>query len=377
MAEFLTTKDCTAKIQNMVRDAEEKLWLISPYIDIDDQLKQRLQAKDREGGIDMRLVYRGEKLRAGEREWLKSLDSLEIRHDQNLHAKCYMNESDALITSLNLYAYSEVNNIEWGILVSQADDKELYGAIHSEFVDFVWDGATPEKSAKRSQTTEKRTSSASTTRSKTAKRPRKRAAAAKRQESLPKKGVCIRKGESIAFDILKPYCGKCYKRWSRYKNREYQEDRCHACGRDFATNADRPLCFDCIQRYGGPLVAAGHGFEQPEKGACIRDGEIIAFDLSKPYCGKCFRNWNKYKNRDYEENRCHACGLYGPSSMERPVCLTCYLKVEHLAFFRQQWGSDYEPLWVAFIDEEEYLQRQTAMQAAAALDEDDEDDLSW
>ena len=132
MAKFLTAKACAAKIEETARQAGEKIWLISPYIDIDEQLKQRLRARDR-AGIEMRLVYRG-KLPEGESEWLNSLDSLEIRRLANLHAKCCMNENEALITSLNLYEYSQNHNVEWGILISRRDDEELYQEIFKEAV---------------------------------------------------------------------------------------------------------------------------------------------------------------------------------------------------------------------------------------------------
>lgn len=158
MAKFLTAKACTAKIEEMVREAGEKIWLISPYIDIDEQLKQRLRARAR-AGIEMRLVYRGKKLPEGESEWLNSIDSLEIRSHANLHAKCYMNEREALITSLNLYEYSQMNNVEWGILVSRFDDGELYRRI-SEEADHVFRNSVVEKKpVKRPQPTTARTPS--------------------------------------------------------------------------------------------------------------------------------------------------------------------------------------------------------------------------
>ena len=148
MAKFLTAKACTAKIEEMVREAGEKIWLISPYIDIDEQLKQRLRARDG-AGIEMRLVYRGKKLPEGESEWLNSIDSLEIRSHANLHAKCYMNEREALITSLNLYEYSQVNNVEWGILVSRFGDEELYEQIRKEAVHVFQNSVVEKKPVKK------------------------------------------------------------------------------------------------------------------------------------------------------------------------------------------------------------------------------------
>jgi phosphatidylserine/phosphatidylglycerophosphate/cardiolipin synthase-like enzyme len=45
---------------------------------------------------------------------------------QNLHAKCYLSEKQCIITSLNLYDFSQINNNEMGVLISQAEDTELY-----------------------------------------------------------------------------------------------------------------------------------------------------------------------------------------------------------------------------------------------------------
>ena len=128
MAEFLTRSGCTNAIEQMAREAKDKLWLISPFIKITDSLKELLEDKDRDR-IDMRLVYGKSELREGEREWLESLESLRMYYRENLHAKCYMTEDVALITSMNLYEYSLLHNDEWGILVSKLDDKELYDEI--------------------------------------------------------------------------------------------------------------------------------------------------------------------------------------------------------------------------------------------------------
>ena len=109
---------------------------------------------------------------------------------------------------------------------------------------------------------------------------------------------------------------------------------------------DRPLCIGCRRTLGGALVKQGRGLIKPEDAVCIRDGEEIGFDLSKPYCGKCFRSWSRWKNREYSEEYCHICGLNGPSTMDSPICVRCYLNVQHLAF-TQALGDDYVP-WVDY-----------------------------
>lgn len=51
---------------------------------------------------------------------------------ENLHAKCYVNEREAIVTSMNLYEFSQVNNHEMGIYVTKADDPQLYEEIYTE-----------------------------------------------------------------------------------------------------------------------------------------------------------------------------------------------------------------------------------------------------
>ncbi len=422
MAQFLRRNGCSHHIDEIVHRAKEKVWLISPFIKIADHLKELLQSKDRDR-IDMRLVYGKSELREGEREWLKSLESLRIFYRENLHAKCYMNEDVALITSMNLYEFSQIHNDEWGILVSRHEDEELYQDILDE-ANLIFQNSKPESSPKESAV-DSQSASAPAAQTETAERepslpktgfcirdgepiefdvvkpycdecfrvwnrhknreyveemchscgieepatmdrplcldccnvellaasdlqfaieqtpsaPAAQTETAEREPSLPETGVCIRDGEPIGFDILKPYCVNCFMVWNMYKNREYEENLCHSCGRDWETGINRPLCHDCYRKYAGLLVARGHGRRQPEIVFCIRDGEFIEFDVFKPYCDKCFRSWNRCKNRGYEENMCHVCGREGTFTMDFPVCLYCLLNVEYMASFQVLWDN--------------------------------------
>ena len=56
----------------------------------------------------------------------KSLTYIRTSYCKNLHAKCYLNESLCIITSLNLYEFSQVNNNEMGVLIRRAEDTDLY-----------------------------------------------------------------------------------------------------------------------------------------------------------------------------------------------------------------------------------------------------------
>ena len=82
--------------------------------------------------IDVRLVYGKSELQPAETSWLKGLGYVRTSYCDNLHAKCYISESACIITSLNLYAFSQVNNNEMGILIRRDDDEDVYRDAYEE-----------------------------------------------------------------------------------------------------------------------------------------------------------------------------------------------------------------------------------------------------
>ena len=65
------------------------------------------------------------------------MDSIRTSFCKNLHAKCYLNENRALLTSMNLYEFSQVNNYEMGVLVVREEERELYDEIYRESMRIV------------------------------------------------------------------------------------------------------------------------------------------------------------------------------------------------------------------------------------------------
>jgi hypothetical protein len=76
--------------------------------------------------IDVRIVYGKNELQPEEINWLRELTYIRTSFCKNLHAKCYLNEESCIITSLNLYEFSQVNNNEMGIHLSRSQDPEIY-----------------------------------------------------------------------------------------------------------------------------------------------------------------------------------------------------------------------------------------------------------
>ena len=78
------------------------------------------------------LSFCGQPLQPQEIEWLRSLTFIRTSFCKNLHAKCYMNEETCIVTSLNLYEFSQINNNEMGILIHRGEDGQLYKDTYDE-----------------------------------------------------------------------------------------------------------------------------------------------------------------------------------------------------------------------------------------------------
>jgi len=131
VAKFLNTSATNYFLEELIKTAHDKLILISPYLKLNDRIKELLEDKNRLK-IDIRIVYGKNELHNDEISWLNELTYIRTSFCKNLHAKCYINETFCIITSLNLYEFSQVNNNEMGIAVSRKSDASLYKDTYEE-----------------------------------------------------------------------------------------------------------------------------------------------------------------------------------------------------------------------------------------------------
>lgn len=130
MVNFLKTAEITFRVEQLCDGAKEELILISPYFKGVPRLRSILEHKDR-NKIDIQVLYGKDELQPGV-TWLKSTASVRLRFCKNLHAKCFLNESELVITSMNLFEYSQANNEEMGVHVMKAEDPALYASVREE-----------------------------------------------------------------------------------------------------------------------------------------------------------------------------------------------------------------------------------------------------
>lgn len=218
MAKFLNTTGVSYHLEELIKGTKERLILISPYLQFTDRIKEHLSNLNIQKR-DIRIVYRENKLQLEENNWLESQIGIRTSLCKNLHAKCYINENEAIITSMNLYEFSQQNNNEMGIWLSKAQDTDLYNATLEEVQRLLTiseeirvtvkkvTADTPPKTERKSIET-RQTNKAS---------------------DKPT-GFCIRTGVSIPFDIEKPLSYEAYKKWNEYGDPDYAEKFCHFSG---------------------------------------------------------------------------------------------------------------------------------------------------
>ena len=233
MAKFLDTSGISHQLVQIISGSRGgRLLLISPYLKFNKQIKDRLEEQVQTWKTNVVVIYGKTELRAEETQWLAK-NGVTTSYREHLHAKCYMNDSHALITSMNLYEFSQQNNDEMGILVSAVEDPELYEKIKEE----------AERIYRRSVDLTLNVTPVEPPEDVVEKNP------------LPKEGSCVRCGETIPFDMKMPYCKTCYRSWARYRDDEYEEKHCHICGEEHGTSMAKPVCRACYRTHRTALRA--------------------------------------------------------------------------------------------------------------------------
>jgi hypothetical protein len=203
------------------------LTLVSPYLKLSKTLFERLKDASARG-VKIKIVYGKDELKPNEKNSLAEL-KCDLYFSENLHAKCYFNDTKMVITSMNMYEFSEKTNREMGVLIDRASDSAIYNRAIVETQSIINAAEViPNNKVDR----------------KLASRPNQNSSTG----FLPVFGYCIRCETRINFDPSKPYCPTCYSVWAEYTNPSYEENVCHCCGEFESTTMQRPVCYDCYKK---------------------------------------------------------------------------------------------------------------------------------
>jgi phosphatidylserine/phosphatidylglycerophosphate/cardiolipin synthase-like enzyme len=129
MAKYLRTTQVSAEVESLILDAKSTIFIVSPYLKLSDRIKELLYDKNLLR-VNIQIIFGKNDLSPTETSFLKELKYVQLFFSKNLHAKCYFNEDKMIITSMNLYEFSQQNNREMGVLLDCADDndKVVYNA---------------------------------------------------------------------------------------------------------------------------------------------------------------------------------------------------------------------------------------------------------
>lgn len=166
--------------------------------------------------------------------FLQNLENAKIKSIEGLQAKIYLNESTAIITSMNLYLYSQQNNKEVGLIFDAVKDKEMYDQIFKEVTRLI------EEADKIQYKVTLEKEQPITVKPEIAKEKPS-------VKTLPKSdknnGYCIRCRTQMELNPDKPLCSKCYPIWAKYSDPDYPEKYCHICGKESEQTYSKPVCY--------------------------------------------------------------------------------------------------------------------------------------
>ena len=191
------------EIFEIIDRAKNEIFIVSPYIDPGNTITEKIIKRAKEN-IQITVIHKTDQLKKDEfQRFYNRLTATNVvfYNNPSLHSKIYCNESEALMTSMNLLTSSMENSIESGITLNY---KDSYKAIRSHIVDIL----------NSDQTSLTNIDNASTD-----------------------LGFCIKSKQRINYNPKKPVAFHVYK-----IDRSQKGQYCHKCGKECHTTINNPFC---------------------------------------------------------------------------------------------------------------------------------------
>ncbi|MFV8339622.1 phospholipase D family protein [Flavobacterium sp. LB3P21] len=315
MAEFITDKQLDDKLTDIIWNAKKELIILSPFIRLDDYCKN-VVFKNLKNNPELEIILvfgknEGETQRSltpADLELFKELSNITIIYCKNLHAKYYANESEALLTSLNLLGKSMTENVEYGICFQNS--KLSLEKLYIDSISYTNQVITKNPCVYIKRPVFKKTNFGLTKKYVESKILYDVTDALYRNRDFEKKYY-----NDFEYDILetdvKPtreeYVPETKSiprqqsyRTNRYKQAEFVEEEKE------------------LQKFSN---SRNDRNQHEDYGYCIRTGVKIPFDPQRPFCLEAYRSWAAFENWNYRENYCHKTGREsnGKTSMTKPV----------------------------------------------------------
>jgi hypothetical protein len=257
MAVFLTGQELNDQILSIIQSAKHRLCLISPYIKLHDHFFAALRERINDRSLETTLIFRESEpnplVNIFDRDlnMFKSFENIHIRINKDLHGKFYGNESGFLITSMNLNAYAQKHNHEFGVYFAtnakseskseaelRQNAKKAIAQIFAKSKPIMSQLPNPVDELFEMEDSLRHFDYIGTHTGNTTVHP-------KELREIPKMGFCIRTGKEIPFNINKPYSYGAYRVWLKQKDKNAPETYCHLTGEPtmHEVSFDYPIAF--------------------------------------------------------------------------------------------------------------------------------------
>ena len=97
MSKFLDKDKAVAEIKDLVKNADQTLVLISPYLKLSKDFKELLLFRNSKDKVTT-IIFGKQELNPDEMKFLQGIQFVSLYYNEDLHAKCYVNDSKMIIT---------------------------------------------------------------------------------------------------------------------------------------------------------------------------------------------------------------------------------------------------------------------------------------
>jgi hypothetical protein len=236
----LTEVNHTGAIQALVQRAEKLLILTTAYFDPWNLLEVEIQ-QAAQRGVNVLLLVRGDEQETKQYERARALERYKVKVGQlsRLHAKLYISERLAIVTSMNLVTASANGSWEVGALYSADEDAEGYKQLLSAAAQLL---RRAELQHQQKQALATDAIAEAIFRPEPARSVRG-GGAPKGSRNVAGAGSCITCATSIPVNLERPFCRPCYTAWSGAETARMSF--CHTCGDRGSTSFQKPRCKTC------------------------------------------------------------------------------------------------------------------------------------
>jgi len=265
--DVLSSPEISREIVSLMENANKSLLLVTPYFDGWDRFAIAIKDAVLKRHVAVVLLVRGGDDRARQEATTRELAAIGVRVEflRRLHAKVYINESQAILTSMNLLKSSANDSWEIALRARAGRDTDAYREVLQHAYSLVRraENDADISAKRRSPPADARVQETPRVApsSHTPERPRsvfhrmldefvRIVTLAEHREKAagharPRCGSCIRCRAPVPFDLDQPFCLECRGIWMKFKNHKHRENFCHACGDKSETSAARPRCRPC------------------------------------------------------------------------------------------------------------------------------------